>query len=162
MKPQIHPQWYPEAKVICACGAVWTVGAAAPELHTDVCAKCHPYFTGEQRIVDTEGQVDRFIRRLQAREEALQEIEARKAARTSPELPIAKLGLGKRMEKLLSDAGIEKVGDVLNLLNEKGEDGLTEIKGFGLKALADLKKSLRTRGYILPGDESVGQVADAA
>ncbi|HOT93256.1 MAG TPA: 50S ribosomal protein L31 [Anaerolineae bacterium] len=162
MKPQIHPQWYPEAKVICACGNVWTVGATVPELHTDVCAKCHPYFTGEQRIVDTEGQVDRFMRRLQAREEALREAELRKSARTSPELAITKLGLGKRMEKLLLDAGLEKVGDVLALLNEKGDEGLTEIKGFGLKALADLKKGLRAQGYVLPGDEAAGEVATAA
>jgi len=162
MKPKIHPQWYPQAKSICACGAVWTIGATVPELHTDVCAKCHPYFTGEQRIVDTEGQVDRFMRRLQARENALQEVEQRKAARTSPGLAVTNLGLGKRMEKLLLDAGIEKVGDVLDLLDEKGEDGLTEIKGFGLKALADLKKGLRTRGYILPGDEAAGGVATAA
>jgi large subunit ribosomal protein L31 len=162
MKPKIHPQWYPEAKSICACGTVWTIGATVPELHTDVCAKCHPYFTGEQRIVDTEGQVDRFMRRLQAREEALQEVALRKAARTSPELAVAQLGLGKRMEKLLLDAGIEKVGDVLDLLDEKGEDGLTDIKGFGLKALADLKKSLRTRGYVLPGDEAAEPIASAA
>ena len=67
MKQNLHPTWYPEAKVVCSCGATWTVGATVPELHTDICSKCHPYYTGEQRIVDTEGQVDRFIRRLQAR-----------------------------------------------------------------------------------------------
>ena len=116
MKPQIHPNWYPEAKIVCACGEEWTIGATVPELHTDVCSKCHPYFTGEQRIVDTEGQVDRFMRRLQAREEALKELEQRKAARVSPELAIAELELGRRMDKVLADAGLEKVGDVLAIL----------------------------------------------
>ena len=158
MKPKLHPTWYPDAKIICACGETWTIGATVKELHTDVCAKCHPFFTGEQRIVDTEGQVDRFMRRLQARENALLEVEQRKAARTSPELPIVELEFGKRLEKLLADADIEKAGDVLSILEEKGDKGLTEIKGFGLKALADLKKGMRARGYVLPGDE----VADAA
>jgi large subunit ribosomal protein L31 len=162
MKPELHPQWYPEAKVQCACGEIWTIGAAVPELHTDVCAKCHPYFTGEQRIVDTEGQVDRFMRRLQARENALHDAELRKAARTSPELAITELELGRRMEKLLTDAGIEKAGDVLKIMEAQGDDGLTEIKGFGLKALADLKKGLRARGYVLPGDEPVAEPAATA
>ena len=75
MKEGLHPQWYPEAQVTCACGESWTVGATVPEIRTDICSKCHPYYTGEQRIVDTEGQVDRFMRRLQAREEAIDEAE---------------------------------------------------------------------------------------
>ncbi len=69
MKEGIHPKWYPNARVVCACGNTWTVGAAVPELRTDVCSNCHPFFTGEQRIVDTEGQVDRFIKRLEKRQE---------------------------------------------------------------------------------------------
>jgi large subunit ribosomal protein L31 len=153
MKENLHPQWYPEAQVICACGNTWTVGATVPELRTDVCAACHPYFTGEQRIVDTEGQVDRFMRRLRAREEALAEAERRAAAKTSPEITIGSLDLGTRLENLLAEAGLEKVGDVIGLLEEKGDEGLTDIKGFGLKALADTKRGLRARGFTLPGDE---------
>ena len=153
MKEGLHPQWYPEARVVCACGNSWTVGATVPEIRTDVCSKCHPFFTGEQRIVDTEGQVDRFLRRLRAREEALREAERRRAAKTSPEVPVTELGLGTRIETLLEGAGITKVGDILALLAEKGDDGLTEIKGFGLKALADTKRTLRARGYVSPGDE---------
>lgn len=60
MKQGIHPQWYPEAKVTCACGATFTVGATAPEIHIEVCAACHPFFTGEARFVDTKGRVDKF------------------------------------------------------------------------------------------------------
>jgi large subunit ribosomal protein L31 len=71
MKEGIHPAWYPQAKVICACGNTWTVGAAIPEIRSDVCYNCHPFFTGEQRIVDTEGQVDRFIKRLEKRQETV-------------------------------------------------------------------------------------------
>ena len=65
MREGIHPKWYPEARVTCACGNSWTVGATVETIRTDVCSKCHPFFTGEQRIVDTEGQVERFVRRLE-------------------------------------------------------------------------------------------------
>ncbi|MDF1512491.1 MAG: 50S ribosomal protein L31 [Anaerolineae bacterium] len=157
MKQDLHPQWYPEAQVICACGETWTVGATVSEIRTDICSKCHPYFTGEQRIVDTEGQVERFMRRLQAREEALEEETRRKAALTSPDILVTSLELGKRLEKLLNEAGMDKVGQVLDRLEESGDEGLMEIKGFGLKALADLKKGLRVRGFVLPGDEVVAE-----
>lgn len=69
MKPKIHPKWYPNARVICACGNTFTVGSTVPEIHTDVCSACHPFYTGEQRIVDTAGQVERFLRRLERGEE---------------------------------------------------------------------------------------------
>ena len=65
MKEKIHPKYYPEAHVVCACGNSWTTGATVPEIRVDVCSACHPFFTGEQRIVDTAGQVDRFMRRLE-------------------------------------------------------------------------------------------------
>jgi large subunit ribosomal protein L31 len=70
MKPDIHPKYYPDARVTCACGKTWTTGATQPEIHVDVCFNCHPFYTGEQRIVDTAGRVDRFRMRLaQKREE---------------------------------------------------------------------------------------------
>jgi len=153
MKAKLHPKWYPEADISCACGASWKAGAAVPKLRLDICSACHPFFTGEQRIVDTEGQVDRFMRRLRAREAALAEKAQRLAARTSPTRELTTLDLGKRVEKLLTTASFKTVGDVLSVLTEKGDDGLTDIKGFGVKALVDLKKGLRVHGYVLPGDE---------
>lgn len=68
MKADIHPQYYPDAKVICSCGAVWTTGSTVPEIRTDVCRTCHPFYTGEQRIIDTAGQVERFMKRLEKRQ----------------------------------------------------------------------------------------------
>jgi len=65
MKKGIHPEYYPDAKVICACGNTFTTGATKEVIRTDVCSACHPFFTGEQRIVDTAGQVERFMRRLE-------------------------------------------------------------------------------------------------
>ena len=63
MRAKIHPKYYTDARVICACGNTWTTGATVPEIKVDVCSACHPFFTGEQRIVDTAGQVDRFMKR---------------------------------------------------------------------------------------------------
>lgn len=66
MKTNIHPVWYPTAKVVCACGNTFTVGSTMPEIHTEVCSACHPFFTGEARYVDTAGRVDRFKSRQEA------------------------------------------------------------------------------------------------
>ena len=63
MKEKIHPEYYPEAKITCSCGNVLITGATKPVLKVEVCSKCHPFFTGEQRIADTEGRVERFRRR---------------------------------------------------------------------------------------------------
>ncbi|MCE5218867.1 50S ribosomal protein L31 [bacterium] len=62
MKPDIHPQ-YVECKVICACGETFMTRSTKPEIKVEICSKCHPFFTGTQKIVDTEGRVERFIKR---------------------------------------------------------------------------------------------------
>jgi large subunit ribosomal protein L31 len=149
MKKDIHPKYYPEAVVICTCGNTWTTGSTKPEIRTDVCYKCHPFFTGEQRIVDAEGQVDRFYKKLQARQDYISEKEAIEASRLSPERPVADLGLSKRFVDILASAGITNVGQILERL-EKGEIGLLSIDGFGRKSLSDVKKGLRKFGYELP------------
>ena len=149
MKEGIHPTYYPDAIVTCACGNTWTTGSTTKEIHTDVCSNCHPFFTGEQRIVDTEGQVDRFYKKLQARQEYIEEVEAREAAKVSPERPIAELDLGTRATEALARAEITKVGQVLEMM-ETGEASLLAVEGFGRKSLADLKKRLKQFGYQLP------------
>ena len=67
MKSGIHPE-YKEATVVCGCGNTWKTRSTRERLHVDVCSTCHPFFTGEQRLVDTAGQVERFQRRLQAKQ----------------------------------------------------------------------------------------------
>jgi len=81
MKKGIHPEYYPDAKVVCSCGNTWTTGSTKKIIRTDVCSACHPFYTGEQRIVDTEGQVERFMRRLRHRDEMRARVEARQSAR---------------------------------------------------------------------------------
>ena len=63
MKQGIHPKYYPEARVICSCGNTYTTGSTKQMLRSELCNMCHPFFTGEQRIVDTEGRVDRMKRK---------------------------------------------------------------------------------------------------
>ena len=60
MKPKIHPEYYDNAKVTCLCGNTFITGSTKPELRVEVCSKCHPFYTGKQRIVDTLGRVERF------------------------------------------------------------------------------------------------------
>lgn len=65
MKADIHPQWYPEAKVSCACGESFITGSTLPEIRVEICSKCHPLFTGQAKFVDTLGQVDRFVKKVE-------------------------------------------------------------------------------------------------
>jgi len=65
MKPGIHPN-YQEATVVCSCGNTFTTRSTRTQLRTDLCNVCHPFYTGEQRIVDTAGQVERFTRRMES------------------------------------------------------------------------------------------------
>ncbi len=61
MKTGIHPEYHTDTKVQCACGKVYAVGSTvAGTLHTEICANCHPFYTGKQKLVDTAGRVDRF------------------------------------------------------------------------------------------------------
>ena len=150
MKKGIHPTYYPDAQVICACGNTWTTGSTKKVIRTEVCSKCHPFFTGQQqRLVDREGQVDRFYRKLQARQSYVDQQKSREEAKTSPTRPVGELGLGTRAADALTKAGITTVGQALERLGQ-GESSMLEIEGFGRKALIDLKKSLRNLGYELP------------
>lgn len=80
MKDKIHPKYYPEARIICACGNTFTVGATIPEFKVDICSQCHPFYTGEQRIVDTAGQVDRFMKRLERTADTVEQVKAQQEA----------------------------------------------------------------------------------
>ncbi len=150
MKKEIHPKYYPEATVVCACGNTWTTGSTRPSIRTEVCSKCHPFFTGQQqRLIDIEGQVDRFYKKLQARQSFADDKKARDGARTSPDRSIAELELGNRPTAVLEKAGFTTVGQMIDKLGE-GEAAVLAIEGFGRKSLIDLKKKLRSLGYELP------------
>jgi large subunit ribosomal protein L31 len=150
MKKDIHPVFYTDAKVTCACGNTWVTGSTKKEIHTEVCSKCHPFFTGEQqRLIDIEGQVERFKKKVKASLDYAEVTKKRKEEKTSPDRPVEELELGKRATEALLSAGIKNVGQILEKL-ESGETALLELAGFGRKSLIDLKKKLRGLGYKLP------------
>lgn len=149
MREDIHPTWYPQATVVCQCGNTWQTGATVETIRTEICSNCHPFFTGEQRIVDTEGRVDKFMKRLQRRDKIREEIEQKheETQNVPSDLAIAELGLNTRFENILVEAGITTVQDVLNVLSEDGDDGILDISGLGNQALLEIKKSLRQQGH---------------
>ena len=98
MKKDIHPTYYPDAKVTCAsCGRTWTTGSTKKEIRLDICSNCHPFYTGEaQRILDIEGQVDRFYKKLAVRQEYVEQQKAKEELKGSPERLMSDLGLSTR------------------------------------------------------------------
>ncbi len=63
MKEKIHPKYYSDAQVVCSCGNTWTTGSTKKQLRVELCSKCHPFFTGERKMIDTAGRVERFKKR---------------------------------------------------------------------------------------------------
>ena len=150
MKNNIHPKYFTDATITCACGNTWKTGSTRKEIRTEICSSCHPFFTGQQqRIIDIEGQVDRFYKRLQARQEYVETVKAREDLKTSVDRPISELELGTRVTDTLLKAGLDNVGKVLTLMNQ-GEATILAVDGFGRKSLIDLKKRLRSLGYDVP------------
>ncbi|MBE0687962.1 MAG: 50S ribosomal protein L31 [Anaerolineaceae bacterium] len=150
MKKEIHPKYYPDAVVTCACGNTWKTGSTRKEIKTEVCSACHPFFTGQQqRIIDIEGQVDRFYKRLQARQEYIETKKEREESKTSLDRPVSELELGNRATDALLKAELTNVGQIFELL-QKGDEALLAVDGFGRKSLIDLKKRLRALGYEVP------------
>lgn len=154
MKADIHPTYYMDATVTCACGNTWKTGSTQKEIRVEICSNCHPFFSGEQaRIVDIEGQVDRFYKKLQARQDYIEEKKSRETQRVSPARPVAELELGTRPTDALTKAGITSVGQLLDKLAE-GDEAVLAISGFGQKSLIDAKKKVRALGYELPAKEA--------
>lgn len=78
MKQGIHPQWFEDATVSCACGNTFTVGASKKDIRLDICSKCHPFFTGEMRFVDTMGRVEKFQQKIKAADSQKEAVQAKK------------------------------------------------------------------------------------
>lgn len=158
MREKIHPTYYPEAQVSCAsCGSKWTTGSTRKIIHVEVCSKCHPFFSGEQaRMIDIEGQVDRFYKKLQVRQEYVESQKAKEEARKAPPKPVTELELGIRVTGALDKAGITTIAQLMAKLGE-GDEAALAIEGFGRKALIDSKKKIRALGYDLP--ETAGEAS---
>ena len=151
MKPDIHPTYYPDAKVTCAsCGRTWTTGSTKKEFRVDICAECHPFFTGEaSRLLDIEGQVDRFYKKLSVRQNYVEQQKVKEELKGSPERLIEDLGLSVRATTALKNGGISNVGQFLEKLSN-GNEAILAVEGFGQASLTAAKKKLRSLGYEIP------------
>ena len=90
MKPTIHPTYQTDVKVICSCGSSFITGSIKGPIHVEVCNKCHPFYTGEQRFVDAKGRVENFQKKIQAAEQMKTVIKARKEKKISKQDPKTK------------------------------------------------------------------------
>ncbi len=150
MKADIHPTAY-EAKVTCAsCGKTWVTLSTKKELRIDVGSNCHPFFTGESaRLIDIEGQVDRFYKKLSARQTYVEQQKAKEETANSPERSVDDLELTPRATDALKKVGILNIGQLLAKLGE-GNAAVLEISGFGQSSLTAAKKKLRALGFEVP------------
>ena len=147
MKENTHPKWYPDAKVIVDGEVVMTVGSTRPQISVEVWSGTHPFYTGTQRLMDTEGQVDRFMRRLQRREVIQTTTEVAKAQRMPENFAIDMMELGTRANNALRDAGLTTYGDLLALIKQ-GDDAVLALQGIGQTALIKIKRALRDEELI--------------
>jgi large subunit ribosomal protein L31 len=120
MKQGIHPTYYSDAQIICACGNTWVTGSTRKQIRTDVCSACHPFYTGEQRIVDTAGQVDRFMRRLQQAEERAAQVKVQQQAEEAARKAAAQARARGESPKKAKQIAERAAEDVLATLNQGG------------------------------------------
>jgi large subunit ribosomal protein L31 len=86
VKKEIHPVYHSDAKIVCACGAVYEVGSTKQSQKIEICSKCHPFYTGHRRIVDTDGRVERFIKKYKWGAEPAQEKKGPKVKKGAEEV----------------------------------------------------------------------------
>lgn len=93
MKKNIHPKYYPRARTHCACGNIFEIGSTQEKTETEICSKCHPFYTGKEKMMDTLGQVEKFRKKL-AKKETLKPKQSKKRERKknfkNPALPKTK------------------------------------------------------------------------
>lgn len=161
MKTDIHPTVF-DAKVTCAsCGATWTTSSTRKELRIDVCSNCHPFYTGEfAKLLDVEGQVDRFYKKLSARQSYVEEQKVREESTNINNRSVDDLGLTPRATEGLKRAGVLNIGLLVEKFAE-GDAALLAINGFGQSALTTARKKLRALEIELPEPPKVEKVEKA-
>ncbi len=84
MKKDIHPNYYPNATIKCACGNILTVGSTKKEMDVEICANCHPFFSGKEKLIDTAGRVEKFRQKMAKSKIVKSSLESKKTAKKSP------------------------------------------------------------------------------
>ena len=161
MRADIHPTVY-DAKVTCAsCGNTWVTTSTKKELRVDVCSNCHPFYTGESaKILDVEGQVDRFYKKLSARQTYVEDQKTREESTNVNNRSVDDLGLTPRATEGLKRAGVLNIGQLVEKFAE-GDAALLAINGFGQSALTAAKKKLRALDIELPEPPKVEKAEKA-
>ncbi|GAB1471177.1 hypothetical protein MASR2M66_20550 [Chloroflexota bacterium] len=161
MRADIHPTVY-EAKVTCAsCGNTWVTTSTRKELRVDVCSNCHPFYTGESaKLLDVEGQVDRFYKKLSARQSYVEDQKAREESTNVNNRSVDDLELTPRATEGLKRAGVLTIGQIVDKLAE-GDEALLAVSGFGQSALTTTKKKLRLMEIELPEPPKVEKAPKA-
>ena len=95
MKKDIHPKYYPKAKMTCACGNSFTTGSTLPELKVEICSACHPFYTGKQKLLDSARRVEKFQAKMKAKTKIAAERKGKKVKRAAK----AKAKIAKKTEK---------------------------------------------------------------
>ncbi|PIU68411.1 50S ribosomal protein L31 [candidate division WWE3 bacterium CG06_land_8_20_14_3_00_42_16] len=101
MKKDIHPTYYHDCKVTCACGNTFITGSTKKEIRVEICSACHPFFTGQQKFIDTEGRVDKFIRLRKEAEARQNELNAKIAKRKAKDAENTKEERPKSLREML-------------------------------------------------------------
>ncbi|MBQ6154412.1 50S ribosomal protein L31 [bacterium] len=125
MKAKIHPQWQ-ECKVTCACGNTFVTGGTTATMQVDICNKCHPFFTGEQKFVDKEGRLDRFRKKM----------EASKKRREAEAKRLAEKRKREQEEKKASSTQPQTFKQILNQAKAENEKAQKAVKTVAKKAEA--------------------------
>ncbi|MCK4744727.1 50S ribosomal protein L31 [Candidatus Parcubacteria bacterium] len=99
MKKGIHPTYYENAKIICACGAIFHTGSTQKEIKIEICSQCHPFYTGKQKLVDTAGRVDKFKKKMAAKDELSKIRKGKKVKKAAR----AKIKTGKNDKKIAKE-----------------------------------------------------------
>ncbi|HCB02473.1 MAG TPA: 50S ribosomal protein L31 [Anaerolineae bacterium] len=161
MRADIHPTVF-EAKVTCAsCGNTWVTTSTKKELRVDVCSNCHPFYTGESaKLLDVEGQVDRFYKKVSAAQTFAEQQKAKEESLVVTNRSVDDLTLTPRATDALKKAGFLTIGQVVEKLKE-GDAAMTAIAGFGQSALTNTKKKLRALGVELPEVKKVEKAEKA-
>lgn len=84
-KEGFHPKYYPQAKVTCACGHTFTTGSTEPELRVEICYKCHPFFTGQEKFIDIEGRVEKFEKKRKQAEARMKKVREKRKVEEAKE-----------------------------------------------------------------------------
>jgi len=104
MKKNLHPNWNNEAVITCACGETFTTGSSDTALNVDICSKCHPFFTGEEKFVDTQGRVEKFMKKMAAAKKKQAEQAAKaEQAKATVETTEEPAGEEKSYQQVLAD-----------------------------------------------------------